>query len=123
MLRTVWRLCTGAVLLACLVLPAGAQEITAQLQGVVADASGGVLPGATVTIRRVETGRTVEVVSNADGRYVATGLEPGSYEVTFNLSGFKPVTVRGVKLSVNDRLEVNGTLPPSSCSRRQRCRP
>ena len=30
--------------------------------------------------------------------------------MTFNLSAFKPVTVRGVKLSVNDRLEVNGTL-------------
>jgi hypothetical protein len=110
MLKTVPRWCAGVVLLMCLAFPAGAQEITAQLQGVVADASGGVLPGATVTIRRVETGRTVEVVSNTEGRYIAAGLEPGTYEVTFALSGFQPVTVRGVKLSVNDRLEVNGKL-------------
>ena len=40
------------------------------------------------------------------GQYVATGLEPGSYEVTFNLSGFKPVTVRGVKLSVGEKQRV-----------------
>ncbi len=37
-------------------------------------------------------------------------LRPGTYEVTFTMSGFPPVTVKAVELHVNDRLEVNGTL-------------
>jgi len=105
-----WRaLCTIA-LLASLAAPASAQETTGTIQGVVTDQSAAILPGATVVVKHVETGRTQEVVSNETGRYTVPYLRPGTYDLTFSMSGFQAATVRGVKLSVNDRLEVNGTL-------------
>jgi hypothetical protein len=90
--------------------PAAAQETTGTIQGLVSDASGGVLPGATVVVKNVDTGQTQEVVSNDSGRYTVPFLRPGAYEVTFTMSGFQPVTTRGIELHVNDRLEVNGKL-------------
>jgi len=89
---------------------ATAQETTGTITGLATDQTGAILPGVTVTVKHVQTGRTAEVVSNETGRYTATLLQPGTYEVTFNLSGFQPAIVRGIELHVNDRLEVNGKL-------------
>ena len=102
-------LCSLAVL-ACFAIPAAAQEITGTIQGVVTDESGARLPGVTVIVKHVETSQTSEVVSNEEGRFTVPYLRPGTYDVTFSLTGFQSVTQRGIKLSVNDRLEVNGSL-------------
>lgn len=91
-------------------LTATAQETTGTLQGVVTDQTGAVLPGVTVMVRHVETGRTNEFVTNDVGRYLAASLQPGTYELTFNLSGFQATTITGITLHVNDRQEVNGRL-------------
>lgn len=97
-------------LLAGLSIPVAAQDTTGQIQGFVKDQSGAVLPGATVAAKHVDTGRVHETVANDEGRYTLPLLQPGTYEVTFALSGFKPSTVRGVELHVADRLELNGRL-------------
>jgi hypothetical protein len=89
---------------------ATAQETTGTITGVATDQTGAILPGVTVTVKHVQTGRRTEVVSNETGRYTATLLQPGTYEATFSLSGFQPAIVRGIELHVNDRLEVNGKL-------------
>ncbi|HEY0874720.1 MAG TPA: carboxypeptidase regulatory-like domain-containing protein [Vicinamibacterales bacterium] len=102
-------LCTIPLLLS-FAAPMAAQETTGTIQGVVADQSGAVLPGATVIVRNVGTGQTQEVVTNENGRYTVPFLRPGTYEVTFTMSGFQSTTARGVELHVNDRLELNGTL-------------
>ena len=61
------------LLLSMLVHPAVsdalAQANTAEVSGVVRDTSGGVLPGATVTARHLDSGLVVERVSDGDGRY------------------------------------------------------
>jgi hypothetical protein len=98
------------VLLAGLPAVTAAQETTGTIQGLVTDASGAVLPGATVVVKFVQTGATQEVVTNESGRYTVPFLRPGSYELTFSMAGFQPVTTRGIELHVNDRLEVNGRL-------------
>jgi hypothetical protein len=98
-----------AVLFA-LTVPALAQETTATITGVVSDDTGAVLPGVTITTKHVPTGRTFEFVSSSTGAYTATLLPIGPYEVTFSLSGFQPLTVKGITLTVNDRVTVNGTL-------------
>lgn len=96
--------------------PARAQETTGTITGAVTDQTGGVLPGATVVIKHVHTGRTMEVTSNENGRFSAPLLTPGTYEVTFTLTGFQPVLMKGIELHVNDRLEVNGKLGISQVS-------
>ena len=64
-----------------------AQETTGTIIGAVSDQTGGVLPGTTIQIKHLQTGRIVEQVANEDGRYTAPLLQPGSYEVTFTLAG------------------------------------
>ena len=81
----------GLVALTCaLLLPwaAWAQQ-TSGIAGVVRDASGAVLPGATVEAASpalIEKVRTV--VSDGEGRYNIVDVRPGSYVVTFTLEGF-----------------------------------
>ena len=89
---------------------AAAQETTGNITGVVSDETGAVLPGVTVNVRNVNTGRTWEIVSSESGTYTASSLPPGSYEVTFTLQGFQPRVVRGIELHVNDRLKIDGKL-------------
>ena len=59
-----------------------------QLGGEVKDAQGGVLPGATVTLTSVERGVTRSMVTDAQGRYLFSGLPLGRYNVEVSLQSF-----------------------------------
>ncbi|MEO6212172.1 MAG: carboxypeptidase-like regulatory domain-containing protein, partial [Vicinamibacterales bacterium] len=105
-----WRVLWGIALLGALAIPAAAQDTTGTIQGTVRDQSNAVLPGANVSAKHTQTGRTQDAVSNEAGLYTIPLLQPGSYEVTFSLSGFQPSIVKGIELHVSDRLDVNGKL-------------
>ena len=101
LMHRVRRVC-AAILTTLLVsgaLPGAAQETTGTLTGVVTDQTGALLPGVSVVVRHVQTGRSREFVTNEVGRYNAQLLQPGTYEVTFNLSGFQPSSVTGIEAS------------------------
>ncbi len=114
-----------AVLLIALSAPtAAAQADSSRLMGVVTDGSGGALPGVTVT---VNGSRTVSVVTDGTGRYMTAWLAPGSYTITFTLSGFESRSVKSVPLSaghtvvldqqlslapLTETVEVTATAPP-----------
>src|SRR5262245_6143401 len=83
-------------------LPLAAQEVTAGIYGIVSDTSGGVIPGATVSVRNVDTGLTHETVADDQCKFVLTLLPIGNYEVTAEATGFKKSVVTGVALRVND---------------------
>lgn len=87
-----------------------AAQAGASLTGAVKDATGGVVPGATVTLRNTETGETRQVVSGDEGLYRVTNLPRGTYEVTTELSGFRTVTQSGVLLTVGDTVRLDFTL-------------
>jgi outer membrane receptor protein involved in Fe transport len=106
-------LAVALVALAAAYAPAWAQIETGRISGTVADASGGVIPGVTVTAKSVNTGFTRETVSDAEGAYVIANVTPDTYEVTFMLSGFKPAARRvnvsvGATVAADVRLEVGG---------------
>ena len=69
-----------------------AQQATTSLTGVVTDPSGGVLPGASVTITRPATGQTLTTTTNARGQYVFSQLAPGTWNVTISAKGFADQT-------------------------------
>ena len=73
--------------------PAVAQS--GEIAGVVADATGGVLPGADVTLTGAPDGRR-ETQTDDSGRFTFTGLTPGAYTVTVFLGGFASETVDGI---------------------------
>jgi hypothetical protein len=110
MRAAIWRVWCGVALLTALAVPAGAQEITGSITGVVRDASGGVLPGVTVTATHTTRGTSTEAITSGTGVYTLPFLPIGVYDLTFALSGFQSSVIRGVRLHVNDRLEVPATM-------------
>src|SRR5258707_11201933 len=73
-----------------LVGPALAQQGQfSALQGRVADESGAGIPGVTVVVTHQGSGIFRQVVSTADGSYYVTGIVPGPYRVTAELTGFR----------------------------------
>ncbi len=101
---------SAAVLLVVLVLPAAAFA-QAAITGVVKDASGGVLPGVTVEAASpVLIERVRSVVSDDTGQYRIVDLRPGSYSVTFTLTGFSTVKRDGIELTGTFVATVNADL-------------
>src|SRR5580700_2127105 len=106
------------VLLLCVLssLPVFAQMETATLSGAVTDQKGGVVPGAEITVTRIETGTVVTTKTNGAGIYVFTGLVPGHYHLMIQKPGFKEVAIKEFELHVQDKLEQNFSLEIGSVS-------
>jgi len=112
-----WRVLTLAVTLvagAGLARPATAQTVTGTLQGLVRDTTEAALPGATVSIRNVDTGMVREVTTNERGRYNATFLPIGRYRITATMSGFGPITRDRVDVRLNETFAVDFRLDPTA---------
>src|SRR5213594_1179705 len=87
--RVVSRL--AVVAYAALVLSAtvSAQTGLATVTGIVSDASGGAIPGLTVSAVNQATSIAYTGVTNAAGNYIITGIPIGSYVISAELQGFK----------------------------------
>lgn len=87
---------------------------TSTLSGTVTDTSGAVIPGASVVVKKMDTGLTSEAVTNAEGQFTIPQLASGKYTVSVSLAGFKTATVNDVELNagvpagVSVKLEVGG---------------
>jgi hypothetical protein len=82
--------------------PAYAQ-VTASISGNVQDATGGVINGATVTVKNVETGAVRVVSTDESGNYRAVSLPLGLQEVKAEKAGFQSALRTGVNLDVGSR--------------------
>ena len=100
---------TVAAFIAILTMSGFAQSALATLRGTVLDEQGGALPGATVTVRQVETNTVQTAVAGSQGQYFLPNLRPGSYEVTSDIQGFAS-TRQQLELRVGQDLTVNLTM-------------
>ena len=82
-------------------LPVAAQVLYGSLTGVVQDSAGAVVPGAAVKVRNTGTSQEFTAQTNDSGGYTFSNLVPGTYELTFGASGFRPVTRQGIVITVN----------------------
>src|SRR5258705_11296713 len=82
--------CLGTFCLLVTVTAAFAQLSTAQLSGRVADQSGAVRPGVTVTAIQTDTGVSRTDVTDANGSYVLPNLPTGPYRLQGSRPGFRP---------------------------------
>jgi hypothetical protein len=80
----------------------GQGSTTAAIRGNVQDPSGGVLPGATITVTNTGTKAVQTAVSDERGQYQFAALFPGTYDLRVELSGFKSYERKGLALSPND---------------------
>ena len=80
--------------------PTRAQQITATISGTITDPNGAVVPGAVVTATSVETGLVKNATTSDNGNYTITFLQPGSYNISVDKTGFSPITRENVRLEV-----------------------
>lgn len=89
------------VLLASMcMLAAHAQTATGTLSGLVRDQSGGAVPGAQVSVVNTEKGSTRVAATDAQGRYLVTTLDAGTYQLRAEKSGFKTAVLDQVAVTV-----------------------
>jgi outer membrane receptor protein involved in Fe transport len=104
------RVCAIVAALAALAIAAPALAQTAAtgtVEGLIRDATGGVLPGVTVIVRNVDTNVARETVSDEGGRYRAPALQPGRYEVSATLAGFESAKVGDVIVQVGQTVPID----------------
>ena len=86
---------------------------TGNIEGIVTDASGGVLPGVPVVIRNQDTNVVRESTTDDSGRYRAPALQPGVYEVSATLSGFTGRPVPNIRVQVGQTVPVDVRMQPA----------
>jgi len=91
-----------------------AQTNAGSLSGHVRDASGGALPGVSLTASDNSTGFNRTVVTATDGTYRFQSLPVGTYDVTADLAGFGSVTTRHVEVNVSADRVLDVTLKQAS---------
>ena len=89
-----------------------AQEFRGSVRGTVTDATGAVLPGVTVTVSNIETKVAQTAVTDGEGRFQVMYLNPGTYSVTAELSGFKKFVHAQARVGVADALRVDAVMQP-----------
>jgi hypothetical protein len=85
-------------------------SINGSIAGVVTDASGAVLSGATVTATETQTGVTTTVTTDSKGFYNFPALPVGTYDVEINNPGFKTYRRTGLTIDANSALRVDVSL-------------
>ena len=93
-----------------------AQRITGNIIGTVKDDTGAVLPGVTVSLAGSAIVGTQTSTTNAEGFYRFISLPPGSYDLTYTISGFATLKRQGVKVSVGGTEEIGVSLKVSQLS-------
>jgi Carboxypeptidase regulatory-like domain len=91
-------------------------DVTGSVSGYVRDASGGVLPNATLTITQTATGYTRNATTDGSGHYNILALPPGNYRLTASNSGFENGVVDKITLNVNDELKFDFDLKVGNVS-------
>jgi hypothetical protein len=86
-----------------------AAQVGGNVGGVVRDNTGGVIPGATMTITNTNTGVSQTLQTGAEGNYRAVNLQPATYEISVEVSGFSTLK-RIVQVMVGTDVTVDFSL-------------
>jgi hypothetical protein len=89
-----------------------AQTVTGTLQGTVTDSTGGVVPGADVLVRNLETGQERNLKTNAEGSYSAAFLPLGRYSVAASSKGFSKIVQENIEITLNQTRVIDIKLSP-----------
>ena len=100
-------------LLLCLIalVPIGpavcGQTNTGQIEGLVRDQAGAVIPGVTVTVTHIASNLKVERVTNSSGEFLFPSLAVGEYELSASAAGLKQLTKTGIVLRIGQVIRLD----------------
>jgi hypothetical protein len=93
-----------------------AQGITGSITGIVTDASGAAVGGATVTVRDIATNAVHTVTTSDAGTYTVTQLAPGKYSVKVDKPSFKSYKQTDITLSIDQVAQIDAQLAVGATS-------
>src|SRR5688572_5090500 len=96
-----------AVVLICVVAIGVFAQANATVGGTASDASGALVPGVKITAVNVNTGVSLNVITNESGSYQFASLQPGTYKLSASLPGFQTKTYDRVELSQSQQVRLN----------------
>lgn len=107
-----FRFCFASLaLIALFAISAMAQgTVTGGISGTVSNPNKEVVAGATVTVKNLGTGKEATATTGDDGGFKVTNLDPGTYSVTVNASGFAPYNAESVAVEVGRSTELPVTV-------------
>jgi hypothetical protein len=85
---------------------AWAQQSTGAITGAVRDSTGAAIAGASLELNSKATGAKRVAQSDGSGSFVFTGIDPGEYRLSAQLSGFKTLERSNIVLTASERLSV-----------------
>ena len=106
------RVCGVVLMLACAFYNVGAQTVVGRISGTIKDATGAVIPGATVSVTNASTNLVRTATADGEGFYTLTNLPVGTYTVSAESQGFKRAEQAGVALTADARLTIDLMLEP-----------
>ena len=84
-----------------------AQAITQTIQGLVSDATGAVIPGATVTVTNINTGVVQTAQTNETGNFSFPQVSVGNYEISCQLEGFKTDSISDQRVETGAQIRID----------------
>ena len=103
----------GVVLICVLTaLPLRARDAQCTLSGTITDSSGKIVPHATVSVKNLYTGQSVDTQTDSGGLYTVSNLAPGDYEVSASAEGVGAVVAK-VTLTSGSPQTLSLTLTPA----------
>src|ERR1700691_895967 len=84
-----------------------------EISGTVTDASGGVLPKATINVVDTQTGLKRTVMTNDTGQFRVVGLSPATYDVSAQMAGFATEIRRGIPVAIGQTVSSDFKMKPS----------
>lgn len=93
-----------------------AQTVTGSLVGHIEDTNGAVLPGARVVVVEVNRQTTREAVTNGEGNFTFSSVDPGVYRVEVEQANFKKYVQNNVEVAINSTVRVDAKLETGGVS-------
>ena len=104
------------ILMLCACGAAYSQGTTSRVLGTVQDASGAVVPNATVKLTNEATRITFETRTTSAGTYAVEAVQPGSYELEVAITGFRTFTSHGNEVTIGQPATINVKLEVGAVS-------
>ena len=93
-----------------------AQAVYGSIYGTVTDATGAVIPNATITVTDVSKGTSVVVKSNESGEYQVQHLIPDTYDVKVEMNGFTTFIANGIQVAADTSPKIDAQLKAGSAA-------